>query len=321
MGLTLIEAYVVINASVFLMGFGGSEWTREYAMAMIRGSLAIGVKLFVLTLIVGLIMTAAKDWQLQYTQDESSTFTLLGMAFAAACLVKIVPDMMGSLISGVSPGGGGVIGGMAAAGMAFGAGAAATLASSMGTGGVLGGIGQQLGGVADLLKGSGSGGSPGGGRGGASFMNSMNSGSSGDASSGPGPRVGGGGRSHSVPPASTGTSSSTGNSPKSGGGNMAQAQDAASPKSMSGAEKAHMAADMAVRTAGAAVSIAMPGAESAHSVSVGPPPTPPDLSSSTVSMGETPENMIRPDTSGSYEDHGILTMEGLQEKLNSQGKS
>ena len=50
---TLVEAYVIINAAVLFMGFGGSQWTREYALAPIRYAVAVGAKLFVLTLIVG----------------------------------------------------------------------------------------------------------------------------------------------------------------------------------------------------------------------------------------------------------------------------
>jgi hypothetical protein len=211
---------------------------------------------------------------------------------------------MGSLITGVSPGGGGVIGSMTAAGMAFGAGMAATIASKMGPGGLLGGLGSQLGGVADLLKGSGSGGasSGGAGRGGASFMNSMSGGSSGAASAMPGSRVGGGGRTHSAPPSASGPSASSPSpSPSSGG----------TQQSGGMGSKVHAAADMAVRTMGAAVSTAIPGAESAHSISLGSPPTPPDLG-----VDETPENIIRPASEGP----SIRTMADLNESLNNQGK-
>src|SRR5690606_4531581 len=32
MGVTIVESYIVINASVLFLGFGGSQWTREYAL-------------------------------------------------------------------------------------------------------------------------------------------------------------------------------------------------------------------------------------------------------------------------------------------------
>jgi type IV secretion system protein TrbL len=72
---TLVEAYVIINAAVLFMGFGGSQWTREYALAPIRYAVAVGAKLFVLTLIVGLIMQVSAEWSAAYTNDEASLMT------------------------------------------------------------------------------------------------------------------------------------------------------------------------------------------------------------------------------------------------------
>lgn len=72
MFVTLVESYVIINASVIFYGFGGSQWTREFAVAPLRFVIAVGAKLFVLTLIVGIIVTSAKSWLAAYTKDEAS---------------------------------------------------------------------------------------------------------------------------------------------------------------------------------------------------------------------------------------------------------
>ncbi len=312
MGVTLIEAYVIINASVLFMGFGGSQWTREYAITILRGALAIGAKLFVLTLIIGLVMESARTWQVAYRNDDASTWTLIALALACAYMAKSIPDLIASLISGVSPGGGGIIGGMAAAGMAFGAGAMAALHSS----GVMSGAGSAIGGVSDLLKGSGGSG-PAGSPGMSSSMNGPSGGGSGGAgrSGGLSSRIGGGigsglgpepGPTPSGKPSNSGGSSSAGGTAKSGGGSSA-------------AQMAHMATDAAVRSAGVAMSIAVPGAEGASSVSVGPPPSPPDLSGFDDSMGETPENIIRPAPAEAPEP-AVDTMSSLQEALNNRGK-
>ena len=306
MGITLIEAYVVINISVFLMGFGGSEWTRDYALAMWRGSFAVGVKLMVLTLIVGIVMASSREWQRLYTQDDTSTFVILGVAFVAAYMCKSVPDMMASLITGVSPGGGGIIGGMAAAGMAFGAGVAAYAASQMGTGGVLGGIGQQIGGVADMLKGSGG---PQGGasRGAPSFMSSGGGSGQGSSYAGPTPRVGGGG---------SGSSPSPSSGPSQPSPSPSSPQPNSSP-STGRTSMAHTVAEAGAKIIGTTTSIAMPGAEGSESLSVGPPPTPPNFDE-VPDSAKTPENIIRPANPQEMPD--IDTMEGLQEALNNRGK-
>lgn len=126
---TLVEAYVVINASVLFMAFGASQWTREYTMAVIRYAVSVGAKLFMVTLIVGLILTVAKKWQVAYTNDEASLMTLVGLSLVCAYLTKTIPELIAGMISGVSSGGGGAIGGMAAAGVAGVAGAAAAAAT------------------------------------------------------------------------------------------------------------------------------------------------------------------------------------------------
>ncbi|MFS7180317.1 P-type conjugative transfer protein TrbL, partial [Serratia proteamaculans] len=127
---TLVEAYVVINASVLFMAFGASQWTREYTMAVIRYAVSVGAKLFMVTLIVGLILTVAKKWQVAYTNDEASLMTLVGLSLVCAYLTKTIPELIAGMINGVSSGGGSSIGGMAAAGVAGAAAAAATIATA-----------------------------------------------------------------------------------------------------------------------------------------------------------------------------------------------
>lgn len=130
MFVTLIESYVIINASVLFFGFGGSQWTRDFAIAPLRFVVAVGAKLFVLTLIVGIIVTSAKSWLAAYTNDEASLMTLAGLALVCAYLTKTIPELIGGMISGTSMGGGFAIGGMAAAGAAGAAAAVATIATA-----------------------------------------------------------------------------------------------------------------------------------------------------------------------------------------------
>lgn len=130
MGLTLIESYVVINASVLFMGFGGAQWTREYALAIARYAVAVGAKLFILTLIVGLIVDSAKAWQAAYKHDDASLWTVVGLALVCAYLAKTIPELVAGMISGTSMGGGSIIGGMAVAGAAGATAAIASLAAA-----------------------------------------------------------------------------------------------------------------------------------------------------------------------------------------------
>jgi hypothetical protein len=82
---------------------------------------------------------------------------------------------------------------------------------------------------------------------------------------------------------------------------------------------AHAAAEMGIKTFGTASSIAVPGMEGAESLSVGPPPSPPDLDG--VSVSDTPENIIRPAANSPVEQApAVDTMSSLQEALNNRGK-
>lgn len=290
MALTLVESYVVINASVLFMGFGGSQWTREYAVSMLKYSFAVGAKLFVLTLIVGLILESAKHWQLAYNMqhDEASMWTMVGLALVCAYLCKTIPELIQGLITGVSVGGGSVLGGMAAAGVAGAAAAMATMQSS----GLVSSAGAAMGSVTDSIKSSL--GLPSGGSSGPSMMNS-------GGGSGPGPssRTGGGissGPSPTPSPASGGASS--GNTHKTASG-MAQA-----------------AASTAFRGGAVLSSLAVPGMEDAVKVAASSPPAPIDTGM------ETPENIIRPAPQAAASESPIDTMSSLQDALNNkEGKS
>lgn len=322
MGVTLIESYIAVNAGVLFMGFGGSQWTREFAITLLKYPLSVGAKLFVLHLIVDMVMSSARDWQHAYHHDQASMWTLVGLALVCAYLSKTIPDLIQALINGVSTSGGSSLGGMAAAGMAFGAGAMASLQSS----GVLNAIGGGMGSVADSVKSTFGMGSSGG-----QSMNQMSGGASGGGySSGPtSTRTGGGGNATPGPaPSQSGATGQSGNGgapgpsgPVPGGG----ASGAASSSPVSAATAAHMATDAVVRSAGVLSSMAVPGMEGSESLTLGPAPTPPasqDFSGApSQSVQDTPENIIRPASSAAAAPAPQMeTMNDLQEILNNRGK-
>ena len=141
--LALVESYIVINASVLFIGFGANRWTREYALSMFRYAMAVGTKLFVLTLIVGVIYQSALTWLSQYDDQVSSMWTMVGLGFICAYLTKQIPEMISSFIAGTTTSSGGhILGNMVStaltagllggAGVAAGAKIASSFLSSMG---------------------------------------------------------------------------------------------------------------------------------------------------------------------------------------------
>lgn len=333
---TLIEAYFVINVGVFFMGFGGSEWTREYAMAMLRYAVSVGAKLMVLQLIVGLIMTSSRTWQAAYTHDETSMLTMVGLSLICAYFSKTLADTVQALISGVSVGGGSTLGGMAAAGAAGAVAGAAFIASKMGAAnlasGGMGYLGDAARSVASSIFGGGSSGTSG-------TPPSMGGGSGSSNFTGNSPRTGGGGMRSPGPstppgpaPTSGGGSSSSSSGSNSSGSPAASTNSASTPKPSGVATMAHAAAEMGIKTLGTGMAMAVPGADSAAGLSVGPPPTPPELTD--IPGSPTPENVIRPESSAMNAGpeqapetpseppaQPLDTMSSVQEALNNRGKT
>jgi type IV secretion system protein TrbL len=336
MGVTLVESYIVINASVLFMGFGGSQWTREYAIAMARYAVAVGAKLFVLTLLVGVIVTSAKEWQTAYnaSADQTSMWTMVGLALVCAYLAKQIPDLVQSLITGTSMGGGHALGGMALAGAA-GATAAISALATGGRGAAVGasGIAGAGGSLAGLMDASLMGGKPAG----SGF--SLGGGSGSSAASALSPRVGGAASaanrvataSAAAVPHQTSRNSAAGAPPAASGGDGGAGEEAASSSQErapggaqadaaapgasgqgaqagqtgarpSGGQAAHRTVGGMVRGAGILAAISVPGMEGAAGLSIGPYPGDPPRTGSSDGEGwgrsdfaaADAENTIRP---------------------------
>ncbi|MCV4282735.1 P-type conjugative transfer protein TrbL [Pseudomonas capsici] len=317
MFVTLVESYVIINASVLFFGFGGSQWTRDFAIAPMRFTVAIGAKLFVLTLIVGLIVQSAKQWLAAYTNDEASLMTMVGLALVCCYLTKTIPDLIGGMISGTSMGGGSAIGGMAAAGAAGAAAAIATIATAgvaapaaagaAGAGGISGG--GLAGAINSSFAGTSSAGaaSPVGGATSPGVGASTGGGAAAKVASSAGAKTGGGA---ATPPATSSnsvqqTAKQAGKAAQSGGDNDQKATPEGG--AVSSGNALSQAANGGAKALGVIASLTVPGMENAHSASLGsglPLPAPSDSTSPTSAepVGEAADmesNVIRPDTNTS----------------------
>lgn len=328
MFVTLVESYVIINASVLFFGFGGSQWTRDFAIAPLRFVVAVGAKLFVLTLIVGIIVTSAKSWLAAYTNDEASLMTLAGLALVCAYLTKTIPELIGGMISGTSMGGGSALGGMAAAGAAGAAAAVATIATA----------GAAAPAAAGVLGAAGSGATAVGAAGSGGLAGAINSSFAGAANSGTGAVASMGNAASSGVGASTGGGGTLKGSTSAGssiGGSTANARPSPAQQSNSGVQQAakqagkpmqdnddkqqetpkrgnegsghalSQAANGGAKVLGVMASMAVPGMENAHGLSLGAGSTPPsnsDVNSAPINSSgdlaadseQGDSNVIRP---------------------------
>lgn len=227
---TLVESYFILNAGILFLGFAGWSGTRQYAINAMQYCMSVGAKLFVLTLIVGLVQQFASEWHKAYDHSTTAALTLAGLAFLACLLCKMLPDLIGGIMSGSSSSSGGSMVGAAVGMTAMTAGIAAGVAKGVS------GIAESVGKIADKVTGgegggglaksigdslSGGNGDPsgspmGGGGGGNSPSGGGSGGGSDPAAASAGSRIGGstpvGGSSSGAGSASSSSASSSSNS-------------------------------------------------------------------------------------------------------------
>lgn len=103
LALSLIEMYIVIGGGVLLLGFAGSRWTMPFAERYLSYAVAIGIKLFVLYLIIGVGTALAASWEPLLASAGTSPadlFAILGASLVYMIVAWQIPSFASSLIAG-----------------------------------------------------------------------------------------------------------------------------------------------------------------------------------------------------------------------------
>ena len=140
--LIVVQYYVFLNAGVIMMGFLGHEWSREYAINYFRLLLALAVKFFIMQVIVVLTMTLLDTWIKASDLTWVQVMVMLPVLIVIYGLVKEIPAMAASMISGSDSTGGSVASAIEGAAMM------GALAASGGSGAMA--MGQGAGGAGNL---------------------------------------------------------------------------------------------------------------------------------------------------------------------------
>ena len=130
--LALITAYVMADAGIFVLGFGGSKWTSDIAINYFRNVLGIALKIMTMTLLVGIAVSIMDGYHASLAAKASMDELMI--VFTVALVLVILINTIPNLVAGLVPGGGGA----ASSGSSFGAGAivgAGATAVGMATGG------------------------------------------------------------------------------------------------------------------------------------------------------------------------------------------
>ena len=122
LAITLVESYIFTYAGIIFLGFGGSGITRHISRQYLQGMVAIGAKLMVIQLIVGLGVTMMHQWEAQIQADSALInvkllFNMIGGSVIFLALTKSIPETVQGMLTGSSATS---IGGMVSSAMALG---------------------------------------------------------------------------------------------------------------------------------------------------------------------------------------------------------
>ncbi|WEF31827.1 P-type conjugative transfer protein TrbL [Pseudoduganella chitinolytica] len=133
--ITLVNAWVMAYAGIFILGFGGSRWTSDMAIGYFRSMLGVGMELMTITLLVGIATSLISGFYANL--DGSSLYELLVVFCVCAVLALLIhkiPGRMAALAGGGSGAGVGVgtlMGGMAMAASTVATGGAAAVGAGL----------------------------------------------------------------------------------------------------------------------------------------------------------------------------------------------
>jgi type IV secretion system protein TrbL len=107
MAIVLLENYIVGSLGLILLGFGGSDYTRNYALSYIKALVHIGFKLFLITIIIYVgtySFTRTTGGMVGSSADSliQTCMMLIGQSFLFVAVIKVIPQISDTLIAGVS---------------------------------------------------------------------------------------------------------------------------------------------------------------------------------------------------------------------------
>src|SRR5712692_7718578 len=99
----LVESFIVIGAGILFIGFSGARWTKFFTERYLSYVASVGVKLFVLYLIMGVGMSIAARWMTVLDRGGSSPipfFYVMGGSLVFLFLTWHIPSVAAAMMAG-----------------------------------------------------------------------------------------------------------------------------------------------------------------------------------------------------------------------------
>lgn len=103
------ESIIVLNAGAILLGFGGSKFTKDYAVNYLKYSLAVAAKLFTLQLLMGMSMDFIVKFTSLNTHSFADIFLVVCSSILILALVKFIPAKVAEIVNVSQVSGGGAL--------------------------------------------------------------------------------------------------------------------------------------------------------------------------------------------------------------------
>ncbi|EIJ0973740.1 P-type conjugative transfer protein TrbL [Vibrio parahaemolyticus] len=100
--LSLVSAWVLTYAGIFVLGFGGSKWTSDIAINYFRSVLSIALKLMTMTLMIGVAISIMDSFYAELSANTSmkELLVIFVVSVVLMLLIHSVPNVVASLIPG-----------------------------------------------------------------------------------------------------------------------------------------------------------------------------------------------------------------------------
>lgn len=100
--LSLVSAWVLTYAGIFVLGFGGSKWTSDIAINYFRNVLGLALKLMTMTLMIGVAMSIMDSFYTELSANTSmkELLVIFVVSVVLMLLIHSVPNIVANLIPG-----------------------------------------------------------------------------------------------------------------------------------------------------------------------------------------------------------------------------
>lgn len=106
MVVAIVESYILTAAGVIFLGFGGSRWTAPFVERYLALAVSIGVKLFMLYLVIAGVLQFSGTWVTDalavanHQNPSMAAWEIAGASIILACVSWEVPKFVSGLLGG-----------------------------------------------------------------------------------------------------------------------------------------------------------------------------------------------------------------------------